>query len=125
MKSKYSFHPFFKYQFFLFSVFDSVPIPYPKREFITEDDNSDTAGGAHVSKTEPAVVVKTESSSVILNQQQPSHVAHSQQQPNVHIKQQPQQQHINNNNNNIVQHAQQVSLKYIKEDCLYGLIRLN
>jgi len=93
-------------------LFDSIPIPYPKREFITDDDSSDTAGGAHVSKTEPAVVVKTESSSVILNQQQSTHAAHSQQQPNVHIKQQPQQQHNNNNNNNIVQqpHAQQINL---------------
>ncbi|CAF5206993.1 unnamed protein product, partial [Rotaria magnacalcarata] len=87
-------------------VFDSTPIPYPKREFITDDDNSDAA--AHVSKTEPAVVVKTEASSVLLTQQQSSHVTHSQQQPpNVHIKQQPQQQQ----QHNIVQqtHAQQVS----------------
>lgn len=91
-----------------FSVFDSVPIPYPKREFITDDDNADTNANAHVSKTEPPVVVKTESSSGLLpqQQQQASHVTHSQQQPtNVHIKQQPQQ------HNNLVQqtHAQQVN----------------
>lgn len=85
----------------LCSVFDSVPIPYPKREFITDDDNSDATGNAHVPKTEPAGVVKTESSSVILPQQQPSHITHSQQQPNVHIKQQPQQQQ-----HNIVQQTQ-------------------
>ncbi len=96
----------------MFSVFDSVPIPYPKREFITDDDNSDTAGGAHVSKTEPAVVVKTEASSVILNQQQSSHLTHSQQQTNVHIKQQPQQ------HNNIVQstNAQQVKIQNKKRE---------
>ena len=95
------------FPFFFKSVFDSVPIPYPKREFITDDDNSDAAGGAHISKTEPAVVIKTEAPSVVLNQQQQqsSHVTHNQQQSNVHIKQQSQQQH-----NNIVQqtHAQQV-----------------
>jgi len=103
------------YPFVLFSVFDSVPIPYPKREFITDDDNADTTGGAHVAKTEPTVVVKTEPSSGLLNQQQSSHVTHTQQQqqPNVHIKQQQQQQH---NNNNIVQqtHAQQVNSNRLK-----------
>lgn len=85
------------------SVFDSSPIPYPKREFITDDDNSD-ATNAHVSKTEPPVV-KTEQSTGLLNQQQSAHVTHSQQTQNVHIKQQ----------NNIVQqtHAQQVNFRNI------------
>lgn len=74
-----------------------------------------------MSKTEPAVVVKTEASSVLLTQQQTSHVTHSQQQqtqppqppPNVHIKQQPQQ-------HNIVQqtHAQQVAYKQLAQ-CSY------
>ena len=107
---------------YLCSVFDSVPIPYPKREFITDDDNSDATGNAHVPKTEPAGVVKTESSSVILPQQQPSHITHSQQQPNVHIKQQPQQQH------NIVQQtqAQQVnSHANIRMILEYSIFRLN
>ncbi len=93
---------------FQLSVFDSVQIPYPKREFITEDESSDA--GTRVAKTEPTVIVKTEASSVVLTQQHTSHVTHSQQQlttqpqQNVHIKQQPQQ------HNNIVQqtHAQQV-----------------
>ncbi|CAF4416842.1 unnamed protein product, partial [Adineta steineri] len=26
-------------------VFDSVPIPYPKREYITDDDNTDATAG--------------------------------------------------------------------------------
>jgi hypothetical protein len=92
--------------FFSSSVFDSVQIPYPKREFITDDESSDAAG-AHVAKTEPANIVKTEASSVLHTQQQSAHVNHSQQQQNVHIKQQPQQQH-----NNLAQqtHAQQVCL---------------
>lgn len=82
------------------SVFESFPIPYPKRDFITDDDNSD-ATNAHVSKTEPAIV-KTEPSTGLLAQQQSAHVSHTQQPPNVHIKQQ----------NNIVQqtHAQQVNV---------------
>ncbi|CAF0823207.1 unnamed protein product [Rotaria sp. Silwood1] len=96
-------------------VFDSLPIPYPKRDFITDDDSSDVTG-AHVSKTESTIMVKTEASSVLITQQQASHLNHSQQQlttqqqqqQNVHIKQQPQQQH----NNNIVQqtHPQQMKL---------------
>ncbi|CAF4019707.1 unnamed protein product [Rotaria sp. Silwood2] len=95
-------------------VFDSHPIPYPKRDFITDDDSSEVTG-AHVSKTESTIMVKTEASSVVLTQQQASHLNHSQQQlttqqqqqQNVLIKQQPQQQH-----NNIVQqtHPQQMKL---------------
>ncbi|CAF5160852.1 unnamed protein product, partial [Rotaria magnacalcarata] len=87
-------------------VFEGQPIPYPKREFITDDDSSDVTG-AHVSKIESTIMVKTEASSVVLTQQQTSHLNHSQQsittqqqqQQNVHIKQQPQQ------HNNIVQQA--------------------
>ncbi|CAF0723006.1 unnamed protein product [Adineta ricciae] len=49
-------------------VFDSVPIPYPKREFMLDDDNNDT--NAHATKTESTTTVKTEASSAILTQQQ-------------------------------------------------------
>jgi hypothetical protein len=111
-KSKSDILSYISIIFHLFSVFDSVQIPYPKREFITDDESTDTTN-AHVSKTEPTVVVKTEASSVVLTQQQPSHVTHSQpqqqqqQQQNLHIKQQPQQ------HNNIVQqtHPQQVNVE--------------
>jgi hypothetical protein len=107
-----NFYVIFQIFFFRFSVFDSVQIPYPKREFIADDESTD--GGTRVAKTEPTTMVKTESSTGVLTQQS-SHVSHSQQQlttaqqqqqqqQNVHIKQQPQQ------HNNIVQqtHPQQV-----------------
>jgi len=71
-------------------VFDSAPIPYPKREFISEDETSDAAG-AHVSKTEPTLPVKTDSSSVVLTQQQSTQqqqtTAQQQQQQNSQVKQ--------------------------------------
>lgn len=54
------------HSFFLFSVFDSVPIPYPKREYIVDDDSST------VTKTEPTMMLKAEASSVTLTQQQHS-----------------------------------------------------
>lgn len=97
------------------SVFDSAPIPYPKREFITEDESSDAAG-AHVSKTEPTLPVKTDSSSVVLTQQQASHINHSQQQPTQQqpttAQQQQQQQqnsHVKQSNPTHNSMAQQVS----------------
>ena len=78
--------------FSLFSVFDNVPIPYPKREFIVDEDSVDTGAGAHTIKTEPATIVKTE----------PASAMHSQQQQTLaHIKQQA--------SHNNVPHAQQVS----------------
>ncbi|CAF3604004.1 unnamed protein product [Rotaria socialis] len=94
-------------------VFECQPIPYPKREFIADDDPPDVTG-AHISKIESTIMVKTDASSVVLTQQQTSHLNHSQQsittqqqqQQNVHIKQQPQQ------HNNIVQqtHPQQMKM---------------
>lgn len=94
-----------------FSVFDSVAIPYPKREFLTDDDNADAAAG-HVTKTEPVVPVKTESSSTLLTQQQQqqaqvaSQVQQMQQQQSLQNKQSVQQ------HNSIVQqsHGQPVSV---------------
>ena len=49
---------------FVSSVFDSLPIPYPKRDYINEDDSST------VIKPEPVMTIKSEASSVLLNQQQ-------------------------------------------------------
>ena len=81
-----------KHHYPLFSVFDSVAIPYPKREFIVEDDASDTgtAAGTHAIKTESTAQIKTEASSVLHNQQQQQHG---------HIKQEL-------NNNSSVQQSQ-------------------
>lgn len=56
-------HSFFN----LFSVFDSVLIPYPKREFIT-DEQSD-GNNTHLTKTESTLMPKTDASSVALTQQ--------------------------------------------------------
>ncbi|UJR21449.1 hypothetical protein I4U23_024535 [Adineta vaga] len=76
-------------------VFDSVPIPYPKREFMVDDDNADAT--VHATKTGSTVTMRTDGSSAILTQQQQS---------------QQQQQHNNNNNNNIAQqtHTQQMKI---------------
>ncbi|CAF0931533.1 unnamed protein product, partial [Didymodactylos carnosus] len=71
-------------------VFDSVQIPYPRREFIT-DEESDAAGGNCLGgniKTEPTV--KTEQPTVLAQQQQQSlaqktsHVQQSQHAPSQH-----------------------------------------
>jgi hypothetical protein len=53
--------------FDLLSIFDSLAIPYPKREFIT-DEQTDT-NNTQMAKTESTLMVKTEASSVNLNQQ--------------------------------------------------------
>jgi hypothetical protein len=73
-KSKYFIFKFNSF-FDLLSVFDSVPIPYPKREFIT-DEQSDTTN-THMTKTESTIMVKTEASSVALTQQQQQQQQHN------------------------------------------------
>jgi len=72
-------------------VFDSVQIPYPKRDFIADEESTDTTN-AHVSKTESTVMVKTEASSVV--------------QQNLHVKQQ----------NNIVQQTHPQQMKLIQQN---------
>jgi sorbitol-specific phosphotransferase system component IIBC len=63
-----------------------VPIPYPKREFIVDEDSADAGAAAHAIKTEPVTVVKTEPASAMHSQQQQQQ--QQQQQTLAHMKQQ-------------------------------------
>jgi len=60
-------------------VFDNVSIPYPKRDFIADDDSADKTANAHVTKTESTVMIKTEGSSMHHSTQQAT-MAHLKQQ---------------------------------------------
>ena len=87
-----------------FSVFDNLTIPYPKRDFINDDDASDgnTAAAAHITKTD-AIVVKAEPTAGLPHQQQSSRL--NQSQPGlVHIKQQTTHSNLLQQN-----HSQQVN----------------